>query len=271
MTISDADLHRYARQLILPNMDEGLQSRIKKASVVVVGAGGIGCPVILYLAAAGVGTLTVIDGDKIEASNLNRQIAFSDDDLGKPKARVAQARAQSLNRDCAVMAVEAWLDGDNAEHVLTSPSTPTIIVDTTDQPITRSHINRVCHKAGLPLVFVSAIRLEGQLASFTSGVKHNDLPSPSPCLACAFPELATPESAEAHASPLSRCDEVGVLGAITGVLGSMAALEALRLIVAPQKPFGESLIGKLMLFDGRDPYMRVIAIKKRTDCPVCGA
>lgn len=268
----DADLHRYARQLILPNMDEGLQSRIKQTSVVVVGAGGVGCPVILYLAAAGIGKLTVIDGDKIEASNLNRQIAFSDHDLGKPKASVAAARAQSLNSDCKVKAVEAWLDGDTAESLLTSlsiPSTPNIIVDTSDQPVTRSHINRVCHKAGLPLVFVSAIRLEGQLASFTSGVKHNNSLSLSPCLACAFPELATPESAKAHASPLSRCAEAGVLGAITGVLGSMAALEVLRLIVAPEKPFGESLIGKLMLFDGRDPYMQVIAIKKRTDCPVC--
>ena len=263
MTLTDADLHRYARQLILPTMDEAAQAKIKNANLVLVGAGGIGTAALIYLAAAGVGRLTLIDGDKVEATNLNRQICFTAADIGKPKAEVAATHASRLNPTIKITPLATWLQADNAKDLI---ATGNITMDTSDSPAARAIINRTCHAQAATLIFASAIRLEGQLASFTSG-----LDPAQPCLACAFPDLASPESARAAAAsqPLARCDEVGILGAITGVLGSLAALEALRHITAPARPFGESLAGRLLLYDGRDQYMRVIRIAKDKGCAVC--
>ena len=257
--LDDADLNRYARQLILKGMDEAGQQKILKSKLLVVGAGGLGAPLLLYLAAAGCGHITIIDGDQIEPSNLNRQICFSDGDIGtdggKPKASTAAAMAQKLNPRITINAIDAWLDEENAPSLIKKN---TIIADASDRPEMRDLINRLCHKNGKVMVFGGASRLEGQIATFRSG-----LDADAPCFACLFPDLTA-------TSQLPRCSETGILGAITGIIGTAMALEILKQCLLPEKTFGENLTSKLMLYDGTDNFMRVIRIKKRRDCAVCG-
>lgn len=253
--LDDADLNRYARQLILKGMDEAQQQKLQKSKVLIVGAGGLGAPLLLYLAAAGLGAITIIDGDQIEPSNLNRQICFNDSDIGKPKASTAAAMAKRLNPNIRINAIDAWLDAENAPSLIKEN---TIIADASDRPEMRVFINRLCHENGKVMVFGGATRLEGQIASF-----HSGLDTDAPCFACLFPDLTA-------TSQLPRCSEVGILGAITGIIGTAMALEVLKQGLLPEKPFGENLTSKLLLYDGTDNFMRVIRIKKRRTCHVCG-
>ena len=253
--LNDADLNRYARQLILKGMDEAGQQKILKSKLLIVGAGGLGTPLLLYLAAAGCGHITIIDGDDIELSNLNRQICFSDGDSGKPKASTAAAMAQKLNPRISINAIDAWLDAENAPSLIKKN---TIIADASDRPEMRDLINRLCHENRKVMVFGGASRLEGQVATFRSG-----LDADAPCFACLFPDLTA-------TSQLPRCSETGILGAITGIIGTAMALEVLKQCLLPATPFGENLTSKLLLYDGTDNFMRVIRIKKNRDCAVCG-
>ena len=255
--LNDADLNRYARQLILKGMDEAQQQRLLASKVLIVGAGGLGTPLLLYLAAAGLGDITIIDGDDIELSNLNRQICFTstDTDSGAPKASTAAAMAQKLNPRITINAIDAWLDEKNAPSLIKKN---TIIADASDRPAMRDLINRLCHKNGAVMVFGGASRLEGQVATFRSG-----LDADAPCFACLFPDLTA-------TSQLPRCSEVGILGAITGIIGTAMALEVLKQCLLPERSFGENLTSKLLLYDGTDNFMRVIRIKKNRTCVVCG-
>ena len=255
--LDDADLERYARQLILKDMDEAQQQRLLQSKVLIVGAGGLGTPLLLYLAAAGLGNITIIDGDHIEPSNLNRQICFTDADtnIEKPKASTAAAMAKRLNPNIHINAIDDWLNEENAATLIKKDI---IIADASDRPEMRDFINRLCHKNAAVMVFGGATRLEGQIASFRSG-----LDADAPCFACLFPDLTA-------TSQLPRCSEVGILGAITGIIGSAMALEVLKQHLLPEKPFGDNLTSKLMLYDGTDNFMRVIRIQKNHTCPVCG-
>ena len=252
--LNDADLNRYARQLILQGMDAAQQQQLLHSSVLIVGAGGLGAPLLLYLAAAGLGDITIIDGDQIEPSNLNRQICFDSANIGKPKASTAAAMAKRLNPNIRINAIDAWLNAENAPSLIKKGS---IIADATDRPEMRALINRLCHKNGAVLVFGGATRLEGQIASFRAGLDNT-----APCFACLFPDLTA-------TSQLPRCSEVGILGAITGIIGTAMALEVLKQCLLPETPFGDNLTSKLMLYDGTDSFMRVIDIKKHPACPVC--
>lgn len=254
MALSDDDLFRYARQLILKDMTETHQERLRSAHILLVGAGGLGAPALLYMAAAGIGHITIMDGDKIEATNLNRQICFTADDIGKPKASTAAEMARRLNPGITINAMDEWLDKDKAVHVITKGM---IVADATDQAATRILINQTCHDHGAVMVFAGASRFEGQIASFRSG-----LDAKMPCFSCLFPDIS-------GTSQIPRCSEVGILGPVTGIMGSLMAMEVMRQCLLPDQVFGRDLSGKLMLYDGLDHHMQTIAVNKRPDCHIC--
>lgn len=253
--LTDRQLERYARQVILPEFGEENQLTLSRSHVAVIGAGGLGSPVIAYLAAAGVGELTIIDDDVVELSNLNRQILHHTGTLGTSKADQAGHAARQLNDEIKVtchtarytLATAAELIGDAA-----------IIADCSDTGLTRHDANKSAHDLGRVLVFGGAVRLEGQVSSFASGCDDT-----SPCFACVFP-------AEAGHDLAPRCSEAGILGPVTGVIGTLMAQEILRQCLLPEQPLGPTLTGKLMLYDARASSMMTIATKKRQHCPVCG-
>jgi len=255
MVLHDDDLARYARQLILSGVNEEHQEKLADSAVLVVGAGGLGAPLLLYLAAAGVGHITIIDGDQVEMTNLNRQVCFATDDLGKPKASTAAAFARRINPSIEITACDDWLDDKLADQIISSGL---IVADATDRVETRLMINRFCHQNKATMVFGGASRMEGQLSSFRSGLDET-----SPCFTCIFPDISS-------ASQLPRCSEVGILGPVTGVIGSLMAMEVIRQCLMPDQPFGSDLCGKLMLYEGKDHFMQTINVKKRPDCPICG-
>lgn len=254
--LDDDELHRYARQLILPRFDDDHQLMLKSAHALVIGAGGLGAPVLQYLAAAGVGTITVMDDDVVELTNLNRQVIHTTASLGLNKARSATTSLAALNPRVRVNTLEAAFTTATAEEVLAGV---TILIDASDNPATRHAANDTAHAHGLPLVFGGAVRLEGQVASFRSGVDKD-----APCYRCLFPE-----SAGADLAP--GCSEAGILGPVTGIIGSMMALEAIKQILAPHDVLGDRLDGKLMLVDGMSLMTTLINVPKQDDCPTCSS
>lgn len=251
--LNDDDLHRYARQIIMPEIDEQGQQTLAAAKVLVIGAGGLGAPVILYLAAAGIGQLTILDDDKVALTDLNRQIIYAMPDIGAGKARQAASAATNLNPVITPTYIDARLNPDNAETLIKAHD---IIVDCSDNPDTRQLVGRTCHHMQRPLVFGGAVQLEGQISVFQSGLDgHAD----APCFCCVFP--AMPDARQAP-----RCSQVGILGPVTGVIGAMQALETIKLCLG----LGTNLTGKLVLFDGRDMRMMEIATAKNPHCPCCG-
>ena len=255
MTLNDDDLARYARQLILSGVSEAHQDKLTNASVLIVGAGGLGAPLLLYLAAAGVGHLTIIDGDQVEMTNLNRQICFTTSDISKAKASTAAAFASQINPSIEITARDEWLSDELAADIITAGM---VVADASDRAETRLMINHLCHQKGAIMVFGGASRMEGQVSTFRSGIEAS-----SPCFSCIFPDISA-------TSQLPRCSEVGIMGPITGVIGSLMAMEVIRQCLIPDQPFGPDLCGKLMLYDGMDHYMLTISVKKQPDCAVCG-
>ena len=251
--LDDQDLERYARQLIIPDFGEEAQQTLARRHVAVIGAGGLGAPAIQYLAAAGVGRLTVIDDDTVDASNLNRQVTHASGDVGKPKADSAREFALALNPRIKVEAVAERLDADNAESLVGDAA---VLVDCSDNPETRHAVNAASRGLGRVMVFGGAVRVEGQLSSFDPADES------SPCFACVFPE-----SPDQSLAP--RCSEAGILGPVTGVVGAMMALEALRHCLKPAEPAGADMVGRLLLFDGRSMEFTAIKVARNPDCPVC--
>lgn len=253
--ISDDDLHRFARQLILNGFDEDHQTALFKSHIAVIGAGGLGSPLIQYLVAAGVGMITIFDDDVVERTNLNRQILHGDPDIGKLKVQSALETAHYIDANSRI----------NLRNERFTETTPlddiTLICDASDNFKTRYEANNVAHAMGVPIVFGGAVRLEGQLAVFRSGVDKN-----APCFRCLFPE--TPDADLAPG-----CSEAGILGAITGIIGTMMALEAIRQCFITQgisNPLGPGLEQDLMLFDGRYLTFDRIKTKKNQGCLCCG-
>ncbi len=244
---TDDELLRYSRQILLPQLDVAGQQRLRDSSVLVVGAGGLGCPVGLYLAAAGVGRCTVVDGDKIELSNLQRQVAHHSDDIGQYKAQSLARRMRAINPLISVTAVIEWLNDDNSEDVIAAHD---IIVDCCDNFATRFLINRGAVKHKKTVVSGAAIRGEGQLAVF-----RND--GIAPCYACVYPEQNEESETCAHA---------GVLAPVVGVIGCLQAVEAIKVLT--QSGDSESV---LTLYDAWRGEFRRLKIKRDKACPVCAS
>lgn len=246
--LTDDELLRYSRQLLLPAFDVDGQLRLKSAQVLVVGSGGLGCPVALYLGAAGVGRMTLVDDDRVEVSNLQRQIAFSEAELGNSKAAALAARVQGINPLVEVNAISARLDGEALKAQVASA---TVVVDCSDNFHTRFALNRACVSARVPLVSGAAIRAEGQVSVFDA--RQPD----SPCYHCLYPEEGSEDLS---------CSEAGVMGPLVGMIGASQAMEAIKVIAG----VGEPLIGRLQILDAWRMEWRSMTLARDPDCPVCG-
>ncbi len=245
--LTDAQLLRYNRQLLLHDFDIAGQERLQRARVLVVGLGGLGCPAALYLAAAGVGALVLIDGDAVELSNLQRQIAHTEADIGTNKARSAAAAITALNPEVKLQVIEQQLREPEMAAVLAGVD---LVLDATDNYPVRFALNRACIAAGVPLVSAAAVRSEGQLAVF-------DPARGGPCYACLY--------SEGSADTALSCSESGVLAPLVGVLGSLQAMEALKILSG----FGDPLRGQLLAIDLRSMDFRQLQLPVREDCPAC--
>lgn len=250
--LSDENLERYARQVIMPEVGEDGQERLLAARALVVGAGGLGSPVILYLAAAGIGTITILDDERVELTNLNRQIAHTTASIGTPKVEQAAAAARALNPAITITGQPERLDDDNVDRLL---ETHDLVIDCSDNVETRYRLGDASHRTATPLVFGGAVRSEGQLALFDSGRDPS-----SPCFRCVFPDM--PDAQQAPG-----CSEAGILGPVTGVIGTLQALTAVNLLLGT----GGTQTGKLLLFDGPGAGFMEISTSRRAGCATCGA
>ncbi|PTV96365.1 molybdopterin/thiamine biosynthesis adenylyltransferase [Rhodobacter aestuarii] len=245
---SEAELNRYARHILLREVGGPGQKRLKAARVLVVGAGGLGAPVLLYLGAAGVGAIGVIDPDTVSASNLQRQVLYRDADIGKPKVFAAQAALLAQNPFIKIRPYHRAFTPEIAAELLTEYD---LVLDGTDNFETRQAVNRACVAAGKPLISGAIAQWEGQLSLY-------DPAKGAPCLACVFPTAPAPGLAP-------DCAQAGVMGALPGIIGAMMAAEAIKEIVQA----GQSLRGTLLIHDALWAESRRIAIKRAPTCPVC--
>ncbi|MCK9534444.1 MAG: molybdopterin-synthase adenylyltransferase MoeB [Pseudomonas sp.] len=246
--LNDEELLRYSRQILLKQIDVAGQLRLKKSKVLIVGLGGLGSPVALYLAAAGVGELYLADFDHLDLSNLQRQIVHDSAAVGRLKVQSAQARLQALNPHIAVHALSAKLDSDNLPALLQSVD---LVVDCTDNFTIRAQLNAACFANNTVLVSGAAIRGEGQISVYDPSN------AASPCYHCVF--------GDGEEEGLT-CSEAGVLGPLVGLIGSLQALEAMKILAG----FGETLVGRLLLVDAFNSRFRELKIRRDPQCSVCG-
>jgi molybdopterin/thiamine biosynthesis adenylyltransferase len=244
MGFSDEEVERYARHLVLREIGGPGQQALRRARVLMVGAGGLGAPAALYLAAAGVGHLTLVDPDTVSLSNLQRQVLFGGDDLGRPKVEVARRRLGEINPHCHVEGRAARLDAENAAGLISGHD---LVLDGTDDFATRFAVSDACVALGVTLVSGAIGRWTGQVGVFRG----------QPCYRCLVPDL--PPEAET-------CAAVGVVGALAGVIGAMMALEAVKLVAGA----GEPLAGRLLILDALAGESRTVRIGADPACPVCG-
>lgn len=245
--LSDEQLQRYSRQLLLNDFDVAGQERLLRSRVLVLGLGGLGCPVAMYLAAAGVGTLVLADGDEVELSNLQRQIAHGHADIGVNKAVSAAATVAALNPEIAVEVIPQHLtEADLPKYVHDAD----LVVDATDNYTARFALNRVCIAAAVPLVSAAVVRTEGQLSVF-------DPHRGGPCYRCLYPDTGDLTAL--------RCSESGVLAPVVGVMGSLQAVEAVKILAG----YGKPLRGKLLFLDLCSMDIRQLTVLPRRDCPDC--
>ena len=246
--LSKEEIQRYSRHLIMPEVGMEGQLKLKRARVLAIGTGGLGAPLGLYLAAAGVGHLGLVDFDVVDSSNLQRQVTFTTADVGKPKSEAAKARLSSLNPAIDIVSYETRLTSDNALELFRDYD---IIVDGTDNFPTRFLVNDACVLLGKPNVYGSIFRFEGQATVF-------GYPG-GPCYRCLYPEPPPP-------GLVPSCAEGGVLGVLPGIVGSIQAMETIKLILGA----GEPLVGRLLLFDALAMRFRELKLKRNPDCPMCG-
>ena len=246
--LSREELQRYARHLVLPEVGLDGQRKLKAARVLVVGAGGLGAPVSLYLAAAGVGTLGLVDFDVVDASNLHRQVLFGASDVGRPKLQAAAERLRSVNPHLSIEPFEERLTSDNALEIVRRFD---VVADGTDNFPTRYLVNDACVLTGRPNAYASVFRFEGQVSVFWA--------EKGPCYRCLFAEPPPP-------GLVPSCAEGGVLGVLPGLLGTIQAAEALKLVLGA----GDPLIGRLLLVDTLAMRFRELRVRKNPDCAVCG-
>lgn len=246
--LTDEELLRYSRQILLAQIDIDGQLRLKDSRALIVGLGGLGSPVALYLAAAGVGTLHLADFDTVDLTNLQRQIIHDCASVGQPKVDSALARLRAINPDITLVAHRQALDEDSLAEAVAAVD---LVLDCCDNFATREAVNAACVKAGKPLVSGAAIRLEGQLSVFDPRRPE------SPCYHCLY----------GHGSDAElTCSEAGVVGPLVGLVGSLQALEALKVLAG----FGEPLVGRLLLVDALGSRFRELRVRRDPACAVCG-
>ena len=248
LELNDDELLRYSRQILLPQIDIAGQLRLKQSRALIVGLGGLGSPVALYLAAAGVGELHLADFDTVDVSNLQRQIIHDSTQVGVSKVASALARLAVLNPQVVLRAHRTALDEDSLAAAVAAVD---VVLDCSDNFTTRASVNAACVAARVPLVSGAAIRLQGQLAVF------DPRNAQSPCYHCLF--------GHGDDSELT-CSEAGVVGPLVGLVGSLQALEALKLLAG----FGEPMVGRLLLVDALDSRFRELRMKRDPECSVCG-
>jgi molybdopterin-synthase adenylyltransferase len=249
MTLTDAQLDRYARHIVLREVGGTGQAKLLNARILVVGAGGIGSPVLHYLAAAGVGRITIVDDDVVSLSNLQRQVLFGTDDVGKSKVAVAAAQICRINPDVNVTTMKVRVGPDNAFDLMQNID---VVVDGSDNFSTRLAVADAAYTRRLPLVFAAIGQFHGQLGTFTG------YEADKPCYRCFVGDAFDAEDCDS-------CSDVGVLGAMVGMMGSFAAMEVVRVITG----FGEAQAGKLHIVDGIVPSMRTINLPKDPECKTC--
>ncbi len=248
-TLSKQEVLRYSRHLIMPEVGMDGQLKLKQAKVLCIGTGGLGAPLGLYLAAAGVGRIGLVDFDAVDFTNLQRQVLFGTSDVGRPKITAAADRLQNLNPEIQIDAYETHLTSENALDLFKDYD---IIVDGTDNFPTRYLVNDACVLLGKPNVYGSIFRFEGQITIF--GYQGG------PCYRCLYPEPPPP-------GLVPSCAEGGVLGVLPGIVGTIQAAETLKLIIGK----GDPLVGRLLLFDALAMKFRELKLRKNPECPVCGA
>jgi molybdopterin/thiamine biosynthesis adenylyltransferase len=248
--MNDQQLLRYSRHILLDELGVEGQQRLQNAHALVVGAGGLGCPASLYLCAAGIGRLSIADSDRVDLTNLQRQILYGTADIGSSKVLAARTQLGKLNPEVEVVPLALRLEGDALER---SVAAADLVLDCSDNFATRHAINRACVRHAKPLVSGAAIRFDAQLAVFDRRAAD------SPCYACLFPESSDAEDVQ--------CAVMGVLAPLTGMIGAMQALEAIKLIADA----GTSMSGRLLLFDAKGAEWRTLRVKKDPACAVCGA
>lgn len=246
--MNDDQLLRYSRQIMLPNFDIDGQQKLLDAHVLIMGLGGLGSPVAMYLAAAGVGKLTLVDFDQVELTNLQRQIIHNTETLNQSKVESAATSIHKLNPGIETVCINQKLEETELQNLLADVS---LLVDATDNFASRFMINRACYNTHTPLVSGAAIRMEGQVSVF-------DFSDPeSPCYRCLYDEEGDEDTS---------CSENGVMAPMVGIIGSIQAMEAIKLI----SNYGETLTGKLLISDAMYQEWRSMKFKKAPNCPVCG-
>lgn len=253
MILSDNQLERYARHIILSEIGGPGQKKLLKSKVAVIGAGGLGSPVLMYLAAAGVGTIGIVDDDAVSLSNLQRQIIHATGNIGELKTSSAQKALFEINPDTKVILHQVRLTGDNAAALIKEYD---IVADGCDNFETRLAVNAACYREKVPLVSAALMKFDGQLATFKPFDKDKN-GNPLPCYQCLVPKA--PRMAG------QTCAEVGILGTIAGVMGAMQATEVIKEILG----IGDSLAGKLILYNGLEATFKTIKLPKDPGCPCC--
>ncbi len=251
MSLSDPQFQRYARHLILDEVGEEGQEKLLAARVLVVGAGGLGSPLLMYLAAAGVGTLGIVDNDTVDLTNLQRQIVHSTANVGVTKVKSALLTLAAINPEIRVTPHALRLDSTNAAALISEYD---VVCDGSDNFATRFLLNDACYFGRKPLVAASLLRFEGQLSTF----KAYD--GKTACYRCLFREPPPPDL-------IPRCEEAGILGSVAGVLGTLQATETLKEILS----LGRSLAGRLLIYDALEGTTRSINVPRDPGCPLCGA
>jgi molybdopterin/thiamine biosynthesis adenylyltransferase len=249
--LTDRQLERYARHVILDEVGEEGQLRLLQSRVLVIGAGGLGAPLLLYLAAAGIGTLGVIDDDTVDLSNLQRQIIHDDASIGRSKVASAKARMLAVNPDIKVIAHDQRLTADNIARVIADYD---VIADGSDNFNTRYLLNDYCFAAKKTLVSAALLRFDGQLSTYKAHLGDGH-----PCYRCLFPDPPPPDL-------IPRCEEAGILGAVAGVMGTLQATEVLKELLG----LGDSLSGRLLIYDALSAEFRKVKVPKDPGCPCCG-
>lgn len=247
MDFTEEQIHRYARHIILPEVGGIGQEKLLESKVLVVGAGGLGSPVILYLAAAGVGTIGVVDDDDVELSNLQRQIIHTTERLGTPKAESAALAVRAINPDVRVVPIRARLDKDNARAIFSDYQ---VVADGSDNFPTRFLVNDAARLEGKILVSAAILRFDGQLSTYKAG---------GPCYRCIYREPPP----EGH---VPTCSSAGVLGAMAGTMGAMQATEVVKELLG----IGTSMAGRLLIYDALEVSFRTVKVPRDPGCPLCG-
>ena len=238
---------RYSRQTVIPEIGPEGQAKLKKSRVLVVGAGGLGSPILLYLVAAGVGTIGIAANDQVTLSNLNRQILYSTQDLGRSKVLAAVRRVRALNPEVKAIPYEARVLQDNGATLIKEYD---LVVEASDNLETKALMNELCVRARLPLVWGAVVRFEGQMGTYIPG---------HACRSCIFPQIPEPGT---YPTPA----ELGVLGATAGVIGALEAVEAVKVLLGLDTP----LVDRMLLWEGLESTFDVVSVERNPHCPVCG-